>query len=243
MLTAGEMLFRLLLAGAAGQLGAALTSRIAPLATVRPLYAFFILLPAGLAFLAIGVPFFLRTLISATRGRLGRDDLFGLAALAACVAGLVVEIRVGGRGVATIAAALAIGLWQAAPSYAEIGRRVGFAIIATAGACLAGLAYYESRHLSGAEPSVAIAPTFVLLAFFFALAGLITTTAAALQRDGDGRIAAAACWLAALTWMLSPLVRAKAATSAAGADRFELWATLLGAAVLAIAPVMHWLRR
>jgi hypothetical protein len=74
-LLAGELLFRWLTATAAGALGPALLARTAALSSVRPLYAMFVLLPAGLAFLAIGLPFFLRVLTAAFRGRLDPSAL------------------------------------------------------------------------------------------------------------------------------------------------------------------------
>src|SRR5688572_16430330 len=80
-LLAGELLFRWLSAAGAGPLGVSLVSRTAALSSVRPLYAMFVLLPAGLAFLAIGLPFFLRVVTAALRGRLDIDARAPLAAL------------------------------------------------------------------------------------------------------------------------------------------------------------------
>ena len=65
VLLCGELLAQLVTASASAAYGPALLTRMAASPqTVRWIYVFFVLLPACLAVLAIGFPFFLRTLIA-----------------------------------------------------------------------------------------------------------------------------------------------------------------------------------
>jgi hypothetical protein len=242
VLLVGELLFTLLEAASAVALGPALVARLAPLSTVRLLYASFVLLPAGLAFLAIGLPFCLRTLVAAFSRRLEPQARGALAALAACVVAAIVEVRLDMRGFVALSAAAAVSSWRAHPVLARMGAAHGFRLLAAGGASAAVLAWYEGRMLAHAATSIAVAPTFLVLAAVFAAAGLVTTTAAALRRDGDGRGAVALCWLAALGWLGAPLMRARLAASAPAADRVELWTTATAAIVLCAAALVHRLR-
>jgi hypothetical protein len=243
VLLAGELLFRVLVHGSAGPLGQSLIARAAPLSSVRPLYAFFVLLPAGLAFLAIGFPFFFRTVSEAARRRLDARGVKALLALGACIAAALIEVRTGGTGLVSVAATAAVGAWQARGALARLGERHGFSCLAAAGAALAGFAWYQWRATGGADPSIAIAPTLLVAAVFFAVVGLATATAAATQRRRrKGRISVTLCWLAVIAWLAVPLLRAPLAGSVAAADQLELGSSIGAGAVLAVIGVIQRLR-
>jgi hypothetical protein len=232
VLVIGELLFRLLLHTGEGALGAALLARTAPLSSVRPLYAFFVLLPAGLAFLAIGLPFFMRTLSAAISGRLRGRPRQALLALAVCALSAPIEARFDGTGIMSVVAAGAIGIWQSYRLVGRFGETQGFALLAAAGLLIAGLVAYEVAALGNSEASIAIAPTLLVAVAFFASAGLSATTAAAAAPRADGRIAVAVAWIGVAALFAAPMLRSRVAASAAGADRFELVCTLTAAALL-----------
>jgi hypothetical protein len=234
VLLAGELLFRILIRSADGLLGPSLLARTAPLSSVRPLYAFFVLLPMGLAFLAIGVPFFFRTVRAALRGRLLGPARHALLAIPACALAAVAEVRMGGSGLAAVLAVAAVAAWQAHRTMARFGARHGFALLALAGGTLAGLAWYESAAVAGKEPSIAIAPTLLVAPLFCTTIGLSTAAASALQPRGRGRFVVAVCSLATAAWLCIPLLRAHLAESSAAGDQLELTSTI-GAATALVA--------
>ena len=242
VLVVGEVVFRLLTHTGAGALGPALLVRTAPLSSVRPLYAFFVLLPAGLAFLAIGLPFFMRTVSSTLRGKVRGRGRQALIAIAACAVAAVVEVRLGGSGVVSVIAGAAVGAWRSYGLVGRLGDRHGFALLATAGLSVAGLGAYELAALGNSEPSIAIAPTLLVASVFFAMAGLMTTTAAAAAPRAGGRIAVAISWVGVVAMLAAPILRARVASSATGADRFELACTLAAAALLTTGGFVHRLR-
>jgi len=239
VLLANELLFTVFAAAAAGTFGPALLARTAPLTSVLPLYAFFVLLPAGLAFFAIGVPFLLRTIVAVVRGRLAGEARWALVLFAACVAAAVVEVEVGHRGVVAVSAAALLGAWLGRRPLATIGDAYGFRLLAAAGLSVGGLAWYEHRTAAGAATSIAIAPTLVVAGAFFALVGLATTTAAALRRDGDGRAAVVLGWLAVGIWLATPLLRARIADSALAADSLETASVAAAALILTAVGVVE----
>jgi hypothetical protein len=232
VLIVGELLFRLLLHGSGDPLSAPLLARTAPLTSVRPLYAFFILLPVSLGFLAIGVPFFLRTLSAAARGRIDGRTRQALLAFGVCLLVLIVELNVGGDGLVAMSAVAAVGAWQGRGPVARFGASHGFTLIGVAGVSIAALAWYEARALGEAEPSIAIAPTLLVVSLFLAGAGLVAATANVLEGCTESRVALAVAWLAMAAWLGAPLLRSVLLESAAGADRFELAATAAAAIAL-----------
>jgi hypothetical protein len=227
VLLSGELLVQLVTHSNETAYGPALIARVASSPrTVRWIYVFFILLPVFLAVLAIGFPFFLRTLTAAMRNRLRRRELVGLAAMIAVIGVLCAEIWYGSstNGRVALGAAALVGLWQAWSIIGERGGTLGFRVLAVAGLTFLGLAYYEQRHLAGADPSAAIAPTLLVAGFFLTVAGLLIATAAASKAGGRGRVLVSVCWLAVGYWSVSPLLRtlAKAGDQA---DDMELAST------------------
>lgn len=225
VLLCGELLVLLVMQSADAAYGPALLARMASSPrTVRWIYVFFVLLPVSLAVLAIGFPFFLRTLTAALRNRLRKRELLGLTAMLAVVGALGAELWYGGNGALAVGAAALVGLWQAWKSIGENGGALGFRILAIGGLTFLGLAYYEQRHLAGAAPSVAVAPTLLVAGFFLAVTGLVLATASASRPGGKGRVLVAACWLAIGYWSVSPLLRTLTA-AAEQADGLELAST------------------
>lgn len=233
------MLAGLLARSAEGVLGASLLVRTAPLASVRLLFTFFVLLPSLLAFAGIGIPFFLRTLRAAVRGRLSAGRQLGLVALATCVVGAVAEVRSGRSGVVAVALISLLGLRLGFRAVASIGEAHGFRLQAAAGVTLVALAWYERRVLQGADPGVALAPTVLVVATFLCATSLLTVTVGALcERDRRYR-ALGVGWVGNLACFAAPLLRGRIANSVTSADRLELAAVVVNAVVLMVLAVLE----
>jgi hypothetical protein len=209
----------------------ALLSRAVPVTSVRLVYTFFVLIPAFVSFAAIGLPFFLRTLRSALKGRLEKGPRRGLVLLGISIALAAIELHFGRSGLMAVSGMALIGFVCGFRTVAGVGQSHGFHLLAAAGPALAVLAWYERRVLQGIDAEVALAPTALVAAGFFSAAGLITATAGVMQRGREGRFRLAACWIAALAWVSPPLVRSRLTESPLLADRIEL-AGLAAAAVL-----------
>jgi hypothetical protein len=244
VLLAGEGLEAFI--GASNARGPGLIARVAPVAWVQPIYVFFILLPTALAVLTIGVPFFLRTVVSALRRGLGLIPGLGLGALVACAGLLVWELREGRQGLVTLAAVAGVAIWQSWRWLAAPGRAVGARLVGTAGFALAGLVYYENSILRGGATSMAIAPTFAVVGFFCASIGvpLMLVRALGCRVPGRrGRIAAAMALVAAALWAAAPFSRSLNPTPGAG-DNYELVGTMAAALLfVAIAALSELARR
>jgi len=245
VLLCGELLVQLVTHCGETAYGPALVARMASSPrTVRWIYVFFILLPVFLAVLAIGFPFFLRTLTAAMRNRLRRRELLGLVAMLVVVGVLCAEIWYGSstRGDIALGAAALVGLWQAWNIIGERGDTIGFRLLALGGLMFLGLAYYEQRHLAGAVPSQAIAPTLLVAGFFLTVAGLLIATAAASRPGGRGRALVSVCWLAVVYWSLSPLLRSLA-SAGERADDMELASTAAVGGLLLLAGLVREIGR
>jgi hypothetical protein len=225
--------------GAETAAGAPLLARVAKPKTVLLFYAFFVLLPAGLAFLGIGVPFALRTTLAALRGRLTRVELLGLAGIVASGALVALEWYFTTHGLLAIVAAGAVAIWQVWEPLSVAGRRLGFRLAGVAGLALLALAYYENRLLAQGQTSMALAPTALVAAAFFLAAALVLSGVAALRTGARG--AAAACWLLAMVWYQAPALAA-AATKAGASDRLELGITTAVAAALLLLAALREVR-
>ena len=241
-LAGGELLLRWLASAQTASPATAIAARSAPLETIRPFYAFFVLLPVGLGFLAIGVPFLLRTLMAAVHRRVSRGEATGLAAVLIGAVALVVEARFERDGLATTLAITAVAGWQGRALLARAGERVAAAVLAAGGLSLVGLGYYERQLLAGVEQSMAIAPTLLLLAFFY-LAFAVSTMAVAASRGSASRIVALLAAGASALWLASPVLRSTWADTVEAADRFEVDATLAAGTVLLLVGAIAWLRR
>ena len=243
VLLCGELLAALVTGSSGSAYGPALFSRMAATTqTVRWIYAFFVLLPASLAVLAIGFPFFLRSFIAALRGRLRRKEMIGFILMLGAFAGVGFEITRGGDGAIATAAAAVIALWQSGEAIGERGGTIGNRLLMTTGAVLLGLVHYERQVLSGSEPSLAIAPTLLVTAFFFGAAGLLMTTVAALRRGAKGRGRVFLSWIALGYWASSPQMR-RLAVAAQEADNIEVASTAVAGVLLLVVGIAGELAR
>jgi hypothetical protein len=216
-----------------------LIRQIGPPGTVSLLYGFFVLLPAGLAFLCIGVPFALRTLIAAIQRKLSRTELLGLAAFIAALCLLAAEPHLWTHGLTAIVAVAAVAIWQAWEPIATRARRLAFRMLGLGGIALGVLANYENRLLQHGEASIALAPTALVAAAFFIGSGLVLS-ALALARFRL-RAATAACWLIAAAWYLAPTWVPLVADPASG-GRLELVTTVAASAVLVSVTIVREIR-
>jgi hypothetical protein len=206
-----------------------LLSRLCLQTTIAPFWVFFVLLPSALGFIAIGLPYALRTLIAVIRKKLDSRHAVGVLVLLLVAAAAVFELLWGRSGRFSLTAAAGVCIWQVWPALAGLPRKRGTRLLGLAGASLAGLAYYERSLAVGAEPSMAIAPTCYVSAFFFGPLGILLVSIG-LGSD-RGRLAAVTAWLAAIVF----LIGSRAATALAGnvdPETLEWGGTTVAAAML-----------
>ncbi len=215
-----------------------LVSLLGPPATILPFSVLLIFVPAALAFLAIGVPFALRTAVALARGTLEPGQILGLAGLAGCVAAALVEINQGGKGVVSLAALALVSGVQGRAVLRGGAESVGWRLLATAGLLLLGLAYYEYRYISLAQLSIAVAPTLLLFGFFFASSALVITTAAPYSRGGGSRLAKLLAWMTAVVWYAAPSLRSLV-NSIEAADQLEFFVAVSSAVALLALGLSH----
>ena len=181
-----------------GEEATTLLARLAPRATVDRLWVVFVLIPAVVAFIGIGVPYAFRVLITLVRRRLSGADVTTTLALAACAALVLADLLMKRSGLVPLALTCAVALWRTGGSYAARGERMAPALIATAGGALLGVAFYQQTARAGDAPSMAIAPTLVLLAFYAGLGGALAGLLAVAVPRASVRVGVAASCVALL---------------------------------------------
>jgi hypothetical protein len=211
------------LAGAGDPSAPTLLARLAPAQTIDRLWVVFVLVPAAVAFIGIGVPYAFRVLVAGLRGRLEQTAAWSALAIAAAIALVVFELAVGRSGVPSLVLACAAAGWAARSALVALSVRLAPYLFAVAGIALFGLAVYERRLQASGSASVAVAPTLVLSAFYASLTACAGALAAGASALGIGAPAsdrgskqaakafartAAAGLMVSLTWLLAPrLVR------------------------------------
>lgn len=225
-----DLSFRLLGMAEYAPFGPPLISRTVAPESVRLQYLAFVLLPALVAFLAIGVPVLVRVLLGAFRGAVTLQEAFLLVLLPA---GTGAAFAASGHDYVVLAILVlvivvcALGAW---PLVGRLSARFGYRLLLISGLCLGGLASYEYKVISGADPSVTVAPSLLVGALFLLPLALAMVTAASGEK-GVG--------CAAMTWVLvsaiyaAPFVR-RAAANAPAADSLEAGLTAVLAALLCI---------
>jgi len=222
-----------------------LQSAVGPKSSVQPIYVFFVLLPVSLAVLAIGIPFFLRTLLAAVHRTLDASEALGLAAFLVTTGVFAFEALAGRNGLVAVGTAALIGVWQSWNVLAAPGRRIGSRLLGVSGLGLAGFGYYQYRLVQGGGGSLAVAPTLLVLGFFAGCTGLLFVLARALGGAGyagSGRITACAALVGAAAWCSAPYLRALAGDGAS-ADGLELRVAAFGAVVFIVVAIARELRR
>lgn len=221
----GSAPLRLLVrASSAGSHGPSLLSRLAPESTVGAFYATFLMLPAAVAFLAIGIPVFARMAFRGMRYGLARSEVLIMVALFASIAtiGFGWHLRSAViAGLVGVAVTCLAGCW---PLLRYYGGVAGFRLIGVSGVFLAGLAVYEYRYVVAGYVSVAVAPTVVVFACFAAVTGLLLVTIGTRWRGLAQPAAVVLLWAGAALWAVVPAARFLA-DSPTSADWLELRAT------------------
>jgi len=218
-----------------------LMARFGPSSTVANFSTFFVLLPVSLIFIAIGIPFALRSVAAAFRRDLERREVVGLLAVFGCLAGLVFEARAGGTGLLAFTATTALAYWQLWPPLAARGRRAADWAAAIAGGAGLTLAYYQWTFIGGGELSVFVAPTFLVVAFYACVTAVALALPSAVARPRVAPIGAALLACAGLAWLASAQLRDFAAGIEA-ADRLELAVSSSGAGILLLSGIVGRLR-
>ncbi len=213
--------------------GPTMVALLTPEATLRSLYVLFIILPVSLAFLAIGLPLFVIFFVRSMRRGWYREELVAMAAFSVSLAVTVLGrsvLWVFQTGLIAVMLTAAIACW---PILSEYGYRSGRRILGLAGLFLAGAVYYQWSYMGTGEVSVAVAPTFIVVAGFLMIIGiaLIVTTA----RSTFARVPAVmgVPVLAVGAWVGAQFVRVVVESRAAG-DVVELRTTLVVALVLVV---------
>jgi len=191
-------------AGAVAQAGPALIARIGPQPgleqTLGVFHAAFIVLPAAVAFLAIGLPVLIGYLGRSIRSGWDRGELMLLIALTLAVAAVVALPHTPVSFLASVALVLVLSATGSWPLLRRYGSIVGYRVLAVGGLMFFGLAYYEYRLLATAVESRAVAPTLLVLGTVSLVAGLPAVTVGETAR-GLGRLAVVALlWAATLLW-------------------------------------------
>ncbi|RMD81193.1 MAG: hypothetical protein D6815_12395, partial [Candidatus Dadabacteria bacterium] len=136
VLLAGGALFASL--ASAGPSGASLAGRLAPLPAVRAVYAWFGMLPAGLAAVGIGLPFALRSAVAVARRRVRAGEALGLSGVAAGVILIAVPAGPAWKAPALLVFILVSALAGGRRVIGEHGGRWARALLLLAAAGLAG---------------------------------------------------------------------------------------------------------
>ncbi len=177
---------------------------VAPIRPVRAVYAWFVLLPAALVFLGIGVPFALATVKRLARRDVTRAETLSLAALLAALCGIW---TLPDRPWAAPSALLLM----AASALAGAGRggralleKWSGRLLAAAGACLLLLAAWEYRAANPADTkTLIVGPTFAV-AVGALLPWAVLSSFLAGFIDGRRALWATGCLAAAVAWYLVP---------------------------------------
>jgi hypothetical protein len=218
-----------------------LTAKLAPLQTLDRLWVVFVLVPAVIAFVGIGVPYAFRVLLAAARGRLQRDAAITALALTVAVALVVADLLLARSGIVPLVFVCGVAASRSRLLLARLGARAAPTLLAVAGACLFGLAYYQKSMQAGASTSIAIAPTLLLVSFYAVLTGSLGAMLAGIEpgaREGDGarrrqRAIGGGALAGATAWVLGLRISYGNFASAAGT---ELALTVaLGFALVALA--------
>jgi hypothetical protein len=211
-----------------------LISRLAPPATIDRLWVVFILIPAVVTFVGIGVPYAFRVLVTLLRRRLATEELRTAIALAVCAVLVLADLTMARSGIVPLALTCVVTAWRAGAAFVLRGERIAAPFIATAGAALLGVAFYQRELHAGNPPSVAIAPTLVLVAFYTGLAGAAGGLLAATARRASVWLGSIAALIGAAWWIglrALPLVRS-------GSETAEmLLTTAAGGALISLALV------
>ncbi len=214
-----------------------LTARLAPLQTLDRLWVVFVLIPAAIAFVGIGVPYAFRVVLAAARGQLGRDPAITTLALAVSVALVIADLFLARSGIVPLLLTCGVAASRARALLARLALRAAPTLFAVAGVCLFGLAYYQRTMQAGASISIAIAPTLVLVSFYAALTG---SFAALLGGSAGGRrhraIGGAALVVSTL-WVVASRIAYGSIASAADAE--VLFTIALGLALVAFAGALR----
>ena len=170
--------------------------RLAPPETLGRLWVCFVLVPAVLALIGIGVPCLFRAAVAYARGALTRQDTVGVVGLAIAAALVVAEAALRRNGAASLTAVCAICSWRLLPRARALGDRVLGPLLAIASAAMLGFGIYQRRLLAGEPASVAVAPTLFLIVFYASVVGIAAGAVAAGANRWIHRGASFA-WLAA----------------------------------------------
>ncbi len=210
-----------------------LVSRFGHSTTIANFSTFFVLLPVALVFIAIGIPFALRTVAAAFKRELESRELVGGVLALLAIPALLFEARLGGTGLMTFGATASLAYWQLWPALAVRGRRVADWTGALAGASALGLAYYEWSFLGGIEASRFVAPTFLVVCFYAGATGVLLRLPTAVSRARSGTVSSILIVGASVLWLVAPQLR-QHGVSAANADALEFRVSAIAGVVLLI---------
>jgi hypothetical protein len=173
-----------------------LLALMAPVESVRPLYFAFVMLPALVAFLAVGVPVLVRILLRIKQAQ-ARDRAF-LLALALCCLLLYVDGAAGNASLLGLLLALGIGLRGGSRTIRRLATKLAGGLCLLTASSLALLTWMGAGVQAGAPPGVAVLPTLVMLTCFLLLLSMVS--AALAQRGPLASLAATLLWCTALAW-------------------------------------------
>ena len=222
------------LEAAAAVAGPSTLSQLAPRQTLGRLWAFFVFVPAVIAFVGIAAPCLLRIALAALRSRLPQLDRDWTAAILAAIALVGIEAAVQRSGAVSLTVLGGICLYRLLRrERTATVPRLAWQAFGLASASVIGFAGHQQLVLAGEPASTAVAPTLFLVAFYgialgAAVGGMYGVSHAAMRP----LLSAAAGFATYLAWLGSPR-----ALLALGAEvgRFEPHASVVAAILIAVA--------
>ena len=172
LVAAGAFSSFALLQSIATALDATSVGRLAPQETLGRLWVFFVLLPALLALVGVGIPCSARAAIAAARGQLAPNDAFTLIAIAVGGALVAAEGSLHKSGVVSLTVICAACLWRLRRRARELCERFPGVLLGLASVSLLGFGIYQQRLLEGEPASEAAAPTLFLLSYYASVVGI-----------------------------------------------------------------------
>ncbi len=232
---------------AEGSAGAALVSRIGfdpslSDKTLGAIHFFFVMVPALVAFFAIGLPVLLAFSVGAIRHGWPRREAWTLACVLTALGTLMAVRHSSASFLASILAVVALALFGSWSRLRARGSLLGFRVLAAAGIAFAGLAYYEYQLLDAGTQSRTVAPTLLVFGVLGLVAGLPLITIGEFGRGLGRQFQVLAIWATAGLWATIPFSRGWA-TSPESADWLELRTTALLGLVLTAAEFVDGRRR
>jgi hypothetical protein len=201
LVTAGVFASFALLQSISADLDGSVLGRLATRQTIGRLWVFFVLVPALLHLLSVGLPCLIRALGALSRGALGRSEITSLGSTAVGVSFVLAEAALRRSGTISLILLCLLCAWRLAPRLSTIGEKLQEPCLVITIVALLGFGAFQQKLGAGDAESVALAPTLFLIAFYATIVGAGTGLVGALAAPPARwrRAAVSLSWLAGYT--------------------------------------------